>query len=260
MNATTRATIAAFLFSLAGLASAVPIAVTNHSFEANAAPAGNFALLTPTGWSLYNPDGLFNNNARSIGVLDPGPLGATTFFSDPIPDGENAALVFMSGVGGQGVMGISQQLAATLQADTRYQLRVAIGNIASGTGLPPQDVFGFFDLDGFPGYRVELLAGGVVIAQDNNLLGNSIGEGRWADSLVEFTTGAAHARLGQQLGIRLVNLNFAGTPGVPNIEVDFDNVRLEALPALRVPVPAPITLLLAGLVPLVAYRRIRRRN
>ena len=257
MNATIRTTVAALLFSLAASSGAAPIAIINHSFEANAVPAGNFALLAPTGWSLYNPDGLFNNNARSIGVLDP---AGTTFFTDPVPDGENAALVFMSGVGGQGVMGISQQLAANLQADTTYRLRVAVGNIASGIGLPPQDVFGTFDLDGFPGYRIELLAGGVMIAQDNNLLGNSIGEGRWSDALLEFTPGAAHAQLGQQLGIRLVNLNQAGTPDVPNIEVDFDNVRLDASPAQRVPSPAPIALLLAGLGSLAACRRGQRRN
>ena len=37
----------------------------------------------------------------------------------------------------------------------------------------------FFDLSGFPGYAVQLLAGGVVVAEDHNTLAGSIPEGEF---------------------------------------------------------------------------------
>ena len=52
-------------------------------------------------------------------------------------------------------------------------LLVDIGNIATGIAISGQTFF----LDGLPGYRVELLAGGTVIASDNNSLAGSIAEG-----------------------------------------------------------------------------------
>jgi hypothetical protein len=88
-----------------------------------------------------------------------------------------------------------------------------VGNIASGTGLAPFDVFGFFDLDGFPGYRVELLAGDTVGAADDNLLFGSILEGEFRTSTVDVQIGATHVALGQPLG--LVNLGLPGTADAP---------------------------------------------
>ena len=62
-------------------------------------------------------------------------------------------------------------------------------------------------LSGFPGYRVDLLAGGEVIAQDENSLAGSIDDGKFGTSTVPFITGSTHPQLGQALSIRLVNLN-----------------------------------------------------
>ena len=45
------------------------------------------------------------------------------------------------------------------------------------------------------------------------------------------------------LGVRVVNLKFPGTPSVPNIEVDFDEVRLVAGP---IPVRASLVINRAG--------------
>ena len=136
--------------------------------------------------------------------------------------------LFNSGAEGNGEYGFEQTLTDTLQANTRYELLVEVGNIASGTATNGQ----FFNLDEFPGYRVDLLAGGTVIAQDVNSL--IIPEAEFATATVSIDIGAGHALLGQALGIRLVNLNEI-PPGFtqqtsPDLEVDFDNVRLTATP------------------------------
>jgi len=132
-------------------------------------------------------------------------------------------------------VGLTQILAETLQPNTTYTLSVEVGNIASGIGPPPCDVAGFFDLDGFPGYQVQLLAGGVVVAQDNDSLHGAIPEGEFRLSTVMMTTGTTHAQLGQPLEIRLINLNLIETPADPGIEVDFDDVRMNATPVASVP-------------------------
>ena len=80
-------------------------------------------------------------------------------------------------------------------------MSVAVGNIASGNAKSGE----FFDLSGFPGYQIDLLAGGDVIARDLNSL--VIAEGEFLTSEIIFETGSANAKLGQALGIRLVNLN-----------------------------------------------------
>ncbi len=115
-----------------------------------------------------------------------------------------------------------------LEVNTQYDLSVEVGNIGSGTAVSGE----FFNLDEFPGYRVELLAGGQVIAQDNNLLAGSIPEGEFMTANLSFTVGQADPLIGQALGIRLVNLNEipAGfnAGNSPDLEVDFDDVQLNA--------------------------------
>ena len=85
-------------------------------------------------------------------------------------------------------------------------------------------------MDGFPGYRVVLLAGGEILEQDMNTLAGTIPEGEFAESTVVFTSGLNHDQFDENLEIRLVNLNIVD-PAFPNsdLEVDFDDVRLDAL-------------------------------
>ena len=149
--------------------------------------------------------------------------------------------------------GFVQTLVDSLQANTTYTLEVDIGNIRSGTSLN-NDVF---NLDGFPGYRVDFLAGGVVLESDDNTLAGAIAEGAFQTSALSFTTGDTPAQLGQALGIRLVNLNTVDptAPGA-DLEVDFDNVRLDAT---AVPAPATATLLALGLLA-SGIRAARRRT
>ncbi|MDX9911716.1 MAG: GC-type dockerin domain-anchored protein [Phycisphaerales bacterium] len=219
------------LASVARAALAQPISVVNHSFEANAVDSGCFdAFGPPSGWSLYDPFGIVSQG-NFFGVLDPGP--SPYFLAGQVPDGEQVALLFFSGSVGQGELGLTQQLGVQLEGGRVYRLSVGVGNIASGASpVPPCSNGDFFNLDGFPGYAVQLVAGGVVIGEDRNTLFGMIPEGEFRESVVEVNIPADHAQVGAGLEIRLINLNEDDpTSPQPGIEVDFDDVRLEALDA-----------------------------
>jgi len=227
---------------------AQPIPIANAGFESNSIAPGTFALPTPQGWSRYDPSFIINNNDNAVGVIRPDV--PQLFFPGGAPEGVNAALVFLAGPQ-TAVAGLQQTLTATLQANTRYRCSVQVGNIASGTSLPGSADGGnvYYDLDGFPGYRIDVLAGTNVVASDNNSIGATIPEGEFRQARFYFDTDNTHPQLGQLLGIRVVNLKFPATPGVPNIEVDFDDVRLSAGP---VPVAAQLSITLDGPQPRIA--------
>jgi hypothetical protein len=204
----------------AGASRGATVAIENPGFEAQTVDAGFVLLGSPTGWTIYNPANI-NGGSDSVGLINP---AGTDHFPGGAAEGSNAAVVFMDGPA-TGEAGLQQTLATTLQPQTRYSLSAAIGNIAAGTAN-----FGYFNLTGFPGYRVDLLAGATVIASDNNSLANVIPDGEFRTSTITAAIGAAHPRLGQPLTIRLVNLNQPGTAEAPGIEVNFDAVRLVAVP------------------------------
>jgi len=213
--------------SLSAHGQGVSIPITNHGFEANPVAMGCFQVFIPTGWSVHDPNGIYDGGNDSVGGLHPegGP------YFPAAPEGDHVALVFIGSQIGQGPMGLRQTLGSVLTANTDYVLTAQVGNIASGQGPPPCNVFGFFDLDGFPGYRVQLRAGGVTIAEDNSTLDGQIPEGEFRLSSVEVSIGETHPQLGQPLEVRLINLNMIDTPADPGIEVDFDDVRLTACTA-----------------------------
>ncbi|MEM7307638.1 MAG: hypothetical protein AAF682_13250 [Planctomycetota bacterium] len=240
-----RAQLAPLLSLLAAPAAAqAPLAITNPSFEQPAIPAGTFSTTAPPfGWEVYGQGIDFGN--RTIGVLNP---NTTALYGSPVPDGQNVGVVFLlDNPSDQTVFagieaGMQQTLAATLAPNTAYQLRVEVGNITDDPN-PPHSQFQF---DGFPGYRIELLAGGVPLACDDDTLLPA--EGGFLTSTVDFTSDASHAQLGQSLGVRLVNLNAA-----PGLEVNFDRVALTAACAplaaaetVRVGTPANPAALLPG--------------
>lgn len=211
------------------------VEVVNPSFESPAIAAGTFQTTAPpTGWNNYAYIDVFAG--RDVGVLNP---ATTTLYAEPAPHGSNVAVVFLL-TGGPTESGIQQTLTTSLEANMQYTLNVHVGNIAPDGGP--------FNFAGFPGYRVALMAGGQEIAFDNNTL--APGEGRFLESTVQFSTGASHVLLGQSLGIRLVSLD-----GPTGIEVNFDNVRLDAT---AVPEPSTCGLAVSGVLVLLAA--LRRTN
>lgn len=225
------------------------LTIINPGFEATSIGPGLFAVGVPQGWTAYDPGLRLDMNLDALGLIRP--LPGQDYFPAGAPEGQQAALVYLSRQM-PGEAGLQQTLADTLQANTRYRLSVAVGNIASGTSLPggPDGGNVFYNLAGFPGYRIELRAGDTLLAQDNNSLGALIPEGQFMDSTVVFDSGTNPAQLGQALSLRLINLAVIGPLAAPGIEVDFDDVRLSASP---VPEPGSLALLLSG-VALIAGR------
>lgn len=204
--------------SIPVFAQSVQIPVQNAGFESPAIPPDSFATTAPPpGWSGFGP---LDFGARTIGVLNPGasglyPLGA--------PEGQNCGVVFLldnfanQTFFAQQPAGLVQTLSSSLQTSTRYRLQVWVGNLAAVPTFPHSQ----FQFAGFPHYRVELLAGGQVIAVDEDSL--SPAEGAFELSQITVEIGGSHAQAGLPLGIRLSNLN-AGV----GIEVNFDAVELFA--------------------------------
>lgn len=203
------------------VASADLLPVTNFGFETPNTPDGTFSgsqTNGPPGWTAYN-DGPTNSN-RFFGVWDP---TGTTSFELPIPEGQQMGVLFLDDALGLEA-GLEQTLVTQLQPNTRYTLSVEVGNFAPSAGST-------WDFTGFPGYRVELLAGGNALVVDNNTL--SPAEGQFLLSTIVYDTGPTVPA--QALGIRLVNLNGLG------VEVNFDNVMLDATPLPQVAVSAAET-------------------
>ena len=237
-----------FAFLLSLTAQADLLNVVNGGFEdvSGQTTFNEFTFGTPAGWNLHDPNGIIGLGIFT-GTLEP---NGVDFFNEPAPEGVKVAILFNSQREGDGEYGFEQTLTETLQLNTRYELSVEVGNIASGVAQNGT----FFNLDEFPGYRIELLAGGTVLAQDNNSL--VIPEGEFALSSILFETSDSHALAGQSLGIRLVNLN-AIPPGFtqatsPDLEVDFDDVRLNAI---AIPEPTAAWLMTIGFIVTVGRRK-----
>ncbi len=229
-NTTSAAAVApalAALLSAAASLPAQPITVQNHSFEDTTGQSvlDEFTFVgTMVGWDIYDPSAIAGS--AFIGTLF---HPEDNFFSEPSPDGDRVGILYNSSNQGGGEYGFQQTLPDTVQGDTNYILEVEVGDIDSGTATSTT----FFDLEGFPGYRVELLADlvpasigeEIVLGSDNDTV--SIVEGFFETSTVNVTIPPGHPQIGEQLAIRLVNLNqLTGIVPIPDSEVDFDNVRL----------------------------------
>lgn len=258
-----------------GSAFAALLAIDNPGFEASylgsnlpaeylgEVPTGSFPTgPPPADWTAYYASG-GPIGGEFLGVLNPGTAadyvgsGAMPCFPGGAPEGDNMALLFTSGDGGGDEYGITQQLAADLEPDMVYALTVAVGNIQSCEGLvPPYQ--NFFDLNGFPSYRVQLIADGVVLAEDIGVL--TPGEGLVETATVIYQSGSGPIPPGQTLEIRLINRNTPDLPGVDGLEVDFDDVQLDATPLVPTPIGPAVGWMLAACLAGAGVQAGRRRS
>lgn len=238
---------------------AASVAIVNAGFEdiSGESPFNEFTFGPLNGWGLYDPGNITDGGdgpTYYIGTLTPTVVGSTgdpdpQFFPGGAPEGSRVAIAYNEfGSGGGGEYGLQQTLSHTLQANSTYTLTALIGNIQSGRGVNGTD----FNLDGFPGYRVDLMAGSTVLSTTQTI-NPGIAEGTFELAEWQYTTGASDAELGQALTIRLVNLNVVdGSAPTADLEVDFDNITLDV-----VPVPEPSVILISAVLGMACCLRRR---
>ncbi|BCX46799.1 hypothetical protein HAHE_07070 [Haloferula helveola] len=171
----------------------VSIPIENPGFELPVLTDANTGV--PDGWTAYNSPSVWGSWNPT--VLD---------FDTQAPEGSNVAYVF----GSSPDAGLSQVLSgaySTFQADASYTLTVEVGDSYPYT---------------YDGYVVQLVAGGTVLAEDDN--SNPPSTGAFATATVNYSYDAADAGLvGQALEIRLLSKQLSGGSGG---EVEFDDVDL----------------------------------
>ena len=180
-------------------------AITNSGFEADE--------LADAGWG--SAPGWTSVGAAS-GSWNPAADGDQAAYGGIVPEGDNVAWV---GLGNDAGGGIAQVLKETFAANTGYTLEVEVGKN------------GVYD---WPGYKVQLLAGGAVIAEDDNTLNPATGT--FETSVVDYIYDevADANKIGEPLEVRLL---VKAAPGTNWAEMNFDDVRLTA----STPFPAPET-------------------
>ncbi len=201
--------------SAAGAATVVVNAGFERSATADRAFTSQNDPLPISGWDFWDPQKLvapvgdpLSGAATVLGTWTPPrqayPAGA--------PEGSAVGFVYVAGGAGGGELGLRQLTRLRLAAGTRYLLNVAVGN-------PRSDDARGFSVAGFPGYRIELRAGGRLLAKEVDRVKPA--DGSFADTAIAFTAKASDRALGERIEIRLVNRNARA-----GAEVDFDRVRL----------------------------------
>jgi hypothetical protein len=202
----------ALVLALAGFARAELLVLINPGFEDPVLGENDYTWLDTPGWTPVGGEGA-------------GIWNVTLDDFDPVvaPEGQNV-LYTENAVGDAG--GVAQVLSETFAANTDYTLTADVGNS-----------WYYY----FAGYSVQLLAGGVVIAEDNDTLWPDYM--KWATSTVSYTYDPADSALvGQPLEIRLLNLGLDkdSPPAGDAVGVEFDNVTLSyvagAEPGITIPV------------------------
>jgi len=192
------------------------ITIDNPGFEDPVLDEDDYTWGDVPGWTLVGGEatGIEGSGVWNVTSADFGPVlapeGQNVLFTEYIPEGI--------------AKGVAQVLTETFAANTDYMLTVEIGN-----------AWYYY----FSGYSIQLLAGGVVIAEDNDTLWPEYY--KWATSTVHYTYNSADAALvGQPLEIRLLNLELDKDVASPDVVgVEFDNVRLTCgPPKARNPLPA----------------------
>ncbi len=199
---------------LAAPVSAVPITVVNNSFELPAQADGGFTNGVVAGWVAFGATGVFN---PTVGQLSQGPT-------------DGLQVGYSNNVG----LALTQDLTATLMANTLYTLMVDIQSRTDGS--PNQSTT----------LQLRTAADAILASATFGPLAGGLNQVLTAT----FAAGAFDPNIGQFLKIALI----AG-----GVQSDWDNVRLDASPQGTGSVPEPGTLLLLGSA-LIGLRMLRRNS
>jgi len=193
--------------------SALEPLLLDGSFEFNELGDGGWDTTPAPHWidgqyvDPNNPVWQVVSSGSGVGDPDTGDWASGTSY-----DGEN---YFMANSYVGEDSGLFQTLSSTLEADADYEINLMVGNYDNNvTEANPTGAAG--------NYRIELLAGGVVIA---SVSGASPVSGTWAPAALSHTSDAAPAQLGQALEIRILAEAYGGADGVTNgVDICFDAV------------------------------------
>ena len=185
-------TLLASLALAAPARAAIQIPIANSGFESPAVASDGAFGAAPTAWPAFD--------GGDIKVMNPSSVSDLTAEA---PEGTNIGLIESTAVEN----GLSQTLTSLFQADANYSLTVKVANTRFTTG--------------FPGYRVQLVANGTVLAEDDNT--QVVAEDAVITSTVNYfyNVGLHAALVGQPLQIRLLSKGLA-----VGEELAFDDVRL----------------------------------
>jgi hypothetical protein len=170
---------------------AAQLVISNPSFEDFDITAGQFTVNGSglPGWTITPATG-------TVGVWDP--AGGAGLFSF-IPDPDQIALTHAPT--------LSQVLPDVLTAGTTYTLRAEAGRCSCQL---------------YAGYSVQLWAGGVLLAKEEDAQAPAPGD--WISAVVTYIAAPDDPNLGSPLEIRL-----AVTDPTEPSETEFDHVRLSAV-------------------------------
>ena len=185
-----------------------PPAILNASFEEPALPTdGDFIDAIGAPWVLDGPDG-----AGTVYTWNP-------FVPDDYtmpPNGSNVASI-VAGTADGTAFGIKQVLAETYAAGTNYTVTAKVGRSL------------FYD---WSGYRIELWAGGTMLASDDDLTTTAPAAGSFITATVAYDSASGPAATpGEALEIRLHSRGMDVDNPVPTgngFAADFDDVTFSA--------------------------------
>ncbi len=193
------------------------IAIKNSGFEELDLDDGEWVAAGGPDWRFGQYNAFQDPNRETwvpggpIDRADAGvwnPDGTTGFPASTAFEGNNTGWA-ISGIGVD--FGLYQVLDADLVANTEYQLTVQVGNPF------------YNERNESAPYRIELVAGGVVVASQTD---DSPRSGRWAEASLIYQSANHPNLVGQALEIRLLAVEFVDEQGVDGYQVDFDDVRL----------------------------------
>jgi hypothetical protein len=210
---------------------AASIPITNASFESPALSPGAYTTNGITGWSGGGPNGVWYPDAG--------------YFTGSLPDGNQ-----MLFVGYNDGSGVTNFLAATLQADTTYTLSYYLGNRFAGAVDLGNPI-------GLSQYRVSLRTATSLLASDTS---GSPDAGTFLQRTFSFYSGANPAEAGAALSIEVYASGFTSTGALGMAE--FDQFTLDAAPtsSSTVPEPASGILLFSAIAGVVVLRRTVKKR